>query len=124
MVTRVTTRSPLDDAETFRVDENDCVIEIGGKTNNIDDIKGQYMGLLKFTQRGWKQIEEYLLSLPVEEVAKLDMTSLLSRLIRKRVRIKGVPISGMWYEVDNETDLNTYAAVIAEGKSWMNALIK
>ena len=116
--------NPLDDAETFRVDENGLVTEIGGKTKNIDDIKGQYMGLLKFTPTGWNQIEEFLLSLRAEEVAKLDMTLLLSRLIKKGVEIKGIPIEGMWYEVDNETDLNTYTSIIARGKSWMNALIK
>lgn len=116
--------NPLDDAETFRVDESGAVTEIGGKTQNKDDIKGQYMGLLKFTRAGWRIIEQYLLSLPKEVVAKLDMTSLLNRLIKNGVVIKGIPVDGMWYEVDNEADLNAYAQLIAEGKSWMNKLIK
>ena len=115
---------PLNDAETFRVNQAGNVTEIGGKTNRLDDIKGQYMGLLKFTPRGWHQIETYLMSLTVEEVKKLDMTSLLSRLINRGIQIKGIPINGMWYEVDNQTDLNIYSSLIASGSSWMNEMIK
>ncbi|CAN5530461.1 phosphocholine cytidylyltransferase family protein [soil metagenome] len=115
---------PLEDAETFRVDQNGMVIEIGGKAKSVDDIKGQYMGLLKFTPRGWHIIESYLLSLKPDEIAKLDMTSLLSRLIKNGVAIKGIPIQGMWYEVDNEADLKTYTSLVEKGKSWMNELIK
>ena len=33
------------------------LIEIGNKTNNIDEIGGQYMGLLKFTPQGWIEVE-------------------------------------------------------------------
>jgi L-glutamine-phosphate cytidylyltransferase len=38
---------PLADAETFRMDAAGQLFEIGGKTTRIEDIEGQYMGLLK-----------------------------------------------------------------------------
>ena len=38
--------NPLDDAETFLIDKSKKVTEIGGKTDNISQIQGQYMGLL------------------------------------------------------------------------------
>ena len=43
---------PLADAETFRVDDAGRLLEIGGKTTRIEEIEGQYMGLLKFTPGG------------------------------------------------------------------------
>src|ERR1700733_14172244 len=35
---------PLSDAETFRLDEAGNLLEIGGKTKDIVEIEGQYMG--------------------------------------------------------------------------------
>jgi len=59
---------PLKDAETFRLDEQGRMLEIGGKTRNLEDIQGQYMGLLKFTPKGWADTRDYLSSLPEPEV--------------------------------------------------------
>ena len=52
-------KKPLDDAETFRV-KNKNILEIGKKTNKINDIQGQYMGLLKFEPIGWKNFKTSL----------------------------------------------------------------
>jgi choline kinase len=54
---------PLADAETFRADESGRLVEIGNKTRNIDEIKGQYMGLLKFTPPAWEAIKVLLAGL-------------------------------------------------------------
>ena len=48
---------PLSDAETFRIDASGELLEIGGKTGKIEDIEGQYMGLLKFTPTAWTAVE-------------------------------------------------------------------
>lgn len=40
---------PLVDAETFLIDENSFNIEIGNRPDSLDQVKGQYMGLLRFT---------------------------------------------------------------------------
>ena len=45
--------NPLSDAETFRVSLSGRLLEIGGKTDQIEAIQGQYMGLLKFTPPAW-----------------------------------------------------------------------
>lgn len=96
---------PLSDAESFKIDNNGYLVEIGKKTNNLDDIQGQYMGLLKFTPKGSKIIIDYVYSLPNEQQDKLDMTSLLNKLIENKIKIKAIPIHGNWYEIDNENDL-------------------
>lgn len=100
--------NPLDDVETFKIDKYNRINEIGKKTNDLKDIQGQYMGLLKFTPSGWNIIETYLNSLSNDIVDKLDMTTLLSNLIENGVYIYGVAYSGLWLEADNENDLKIY----------------
>lgn len=39
---------PLSDAETFRIDQQQ-LLEIGAKPESLQQVQGQYMGLLKFT---------------------------------------------------------------------------
>ena len=48
---------PLTDAETFRVNAAGQLVDIGAKTTRIEDIEGQYMGLLKFTPPAWNTVE-------------------------------------------------------------------
>ncbi len=91
---------PLSDAETFRLD-GDNVIEIGGKTMRIEDIQGQYLGLLRFTPKGWGTVSKYICEQPPEVNDQLDMTGLLRALIDQGVTITGVPIESNWYEVDH-----------------------
>jgi choline kinase len=107
---------PLSDAETFRLDGAGRLLEIGGKTTRIEDIQGQYMGLLKFTPTSWKAIESYLASLDAAIRDRLDMTGLIRRLITGQL----VPIStqgtdGQWGEIDNPEDVDLYQAMIAAG---------
>lgn len=98
-------QDPLLDAETFRVDSKGRLLEIGSRAKTVDEIGGQYMGLLKITPSGWRSIERYLSGLTEEETSKMDVTTMLSRLIDKYVEINTVPIKGRWFEVDNENDL-------------------
>ena len=111
--------NPLIDAETFRVDPKGRVLEIGGKPTALEQVQGQYMGLLKFTATGWKTIAGYLQGLESSAVDKLHMTTLLRSLIGRGVSIEGIPIEGGWYEVDSESDLRLYEGLIAAGQSWI-----
>ena len=40
-------KNPLDDAETLKLDDDGYIKEIGRKTDNINEIEGQYIGLIK-----------------------------------------------------------------------------
>ncbi|MBF0354345.1 MAG: phosphocholine cytidylyltransferase family protein [Alphaproteobacteria bacterium] len=99
---------PLSDAETFRIDQAGCLTEIGGKTHDISRIQGQYMGLFRLTPQGAGAIGEHVSSLPLELQAKLDVTSLLSRLIASGTKIGAVAVPGPWGEVDQPSDLEVY----------------
>jgi choline kinase len=101
--------NPLDDAESFSVDDSLRIVDIGRKVQSIDQINGQYMGLLKFTPAGWEKVSGYLASLDSAAVDRLDMTSLLQALIKSGVcDVQGVPYEGLWLEVDSAEDLALY----------------
>lgn len=105
---------PLSDAETFRI-AGDVVTDIGRRASNAAEIQGQYMGLLKFTPRGWRAVEAHLAGLPADRQDRLDMTSLLSGLIGGGQEVVGVPVSGPWGEVDSPEDLRLYERLIERG---------
>lgn len=98
---------PLSDAETFKL-RGDQVIEIGNRAESIEEIDGQYMGLVKYTPTGWRQIRDYLEGLSAPKRDKLDMTALLQGLIEADVPVHGTPIADRWYEVDSMQDLFAY----------------
>lgn len=108
--------NPLSDAETFRVSPAGQLIEIGSKTTRIEDIEGQYMGLLKFTPPAWIIIESLLGSLEGPVRDRLDMTGLLRRLLAaSAVPIATYATDGQWGEIDNPEDVQLYRQMILEG---------
>ncbi len=106
---------PLSDAETFQTDASGHLTEIGGKTETMAEINGQYMGLLKFTPEGWSRTKAVIEPLMDAVKDKLDMTSLLQRLIIEGVKIGTTPVQGSWGECDNENDLAYYERKVATG---------
>ena len=100
--------NPLSDAETFKTTNDNVLLDIGRRANSINEIKGQYMGLFKFTQNGWSQIIKGLSDVSDNELDKMDMTTMLNRLINKGTIINTCPIDDDWFEIDTENDLNVY----------------
>ncbi|WP_236789904.1 NTP transferase domain-containing protein [Amycolatopsis sp. GM8] len=95
---------PLSDAETFRVEANGHLLEIGGRPRTFDEVEGQYMGLLKFTPSGWAALKR----LHVTETDRQDMTGLLRRLVQtQRPAIATIKNTGPWHEFDHSSDLAT-----------------
>ncbi|MBL8607599.1 MAG: phosphocholine cytidylyltransferase family protein [Myxococcales bacterium] len=94
---------PLSDAETFKLNPDGTIREIGKKPTSLSEVEGQYMGLLRFTPAGWASIETFLATADVD---RLDMTKLLNGLLAAGVAVTGVPISGGWFEVDSQRDLD------------------
>tara|TARA_B100000900_G_C20600936_1_gene725575 strand:- start:3610 stop:4356 length:747 start_codon:yes stop_codon:yes gene_type:complete len=111
--------NPLDDAETFK-SKNEKLIEIGGKTHNINEIEAQYMGLLKLTQKGWKIMFDLFKSLSDIEKDKMDMTSMLNLLLKKGENINVVFISGGWCEADEYSDILNYEKELKNNKNWIH----
>ena len=108
---------PLADAETFRIDAAGQLLEIGGKTTRIEDIEGQYMGLLKFTPPAWSAVEALLSTLDAPTRDRLDMTGLLRRLLTgKKLPIGTFGTDGQWGEIDNPEDVALYQNMVRDGE--------
>jgi len=106
---------PRSDAETFRLGAADNIAEIGGKIDNIADVEGQFMGILKIGLEGRKWIEDLLADRP-EARLNMDTTKLLSTLIAEGRTIGGIPATGGWCEIDDQSDLEVANALVAEGR--------
>ena len=97
---------PLLDAESFLIDSANQIIEIGNKPDSVDQVQGQYMGLLKITPESWKQITSILAKLSKNARDQISMTRLLQNLIQyRKFQITGVPYEGEWGEIDSYSDL-------------------
>ena len=101
---------PLSDAETFVLNANSELIEIGKKPNTVDEIQGQYMGLIKFTPKSWKKIVNLRSTLSDGLRDKMYMTEALQLVIdQTKIPIIAIPYEDLWGEVDSETDLMYYS---------------
>ena len=108
---------PLADAETFRINSDGQLLEIGGRTTRIEDIQGQYMGLFKFTPPAWSLVEALLANLDGPVRDKLDVTGLLRRLLAgKELSIATFGAEGEWGEVDNQEDVALYEEMARRGE--------
>ena len=90
--------NPLDDAETFRIDSNDYLIEIGQKPKTVKEIQGQYMGLLKFSSSFFSKIQKSKFT------RQISMTNFLSTIIKNGARIKCIKNNAIWNEFDSASD--------------------
>lgn len=101
--------APLLDAETFRMTPERTVAEIGNKPKSVEEVQGQYMGLLRFTPEGWAEVLRIRSGLTSEQCDKMHMTGTLQKVIDAgRVAIAAVPYGGEWGEVDSAEDLASY----------------
>ena len=112
--------NPLNDAESLKINANGDIIEIGQKINDIRDVQGQYIGLMKFNSNGVEILKKFYSeskkkskngknvlnsNIPFE---KLYMTDLLQGLINSGHLLKPLIINGGWLELDSITDYELY----------------
>ena len=108
---RIRNEDPLDDAETLKLREDGTIIEIGQNPKSLDEIEGQYMGLMKFSSKGIKQMKEIYHAavdsgeLLGKNIENAYMTDLLQAIINHGYSITAVPVFGGWIEVDTVSDL-------------------
>jgi choline kinase len=110
---------PLEDAETFKSSGN-VLKHIGGKTNDISEVEAQYMGLLKLTEVGWKNMKEVYDSFPNNKKDNLDMTSIINHLLDRNIEVNIVFVNGGWCESDSYSDIEVYEKQMKSGKNWIH----
>ena len=97
--------NPLEDAETLKIKDN-SIIEIGNKANSLNEIEGQYIGLIKISKRVLKQVKDFYYSL--ERDNNMYMTTFIQLIIDNLLTVSPVYIQGGWLEIDTLDDLQRY----------------
>ena len=102
--------NPFEDAESFSVSSEGFLSDIGRKNVCLEQINGQFMGLLYFSEDGWSKLQKLRRGNTREENRKQDMTNLLQQAVASGdFKIKAVPYSGKWGELDTPSDFSLYA---------------
>ena len=107
----------LSDAETLQINDEGFIKSIGQKAQSIDEIEGQYIGLIKFKGKGIQKMLELVneereanskgthVITEKRNLKNLYMTDLLQGLIDRGQKVKPVNVNGNWLEIDTESDL-------------------
>jgi len=120
--------NPLDDAETLKINSEGNIVEIGKKPKNIEEINGQYIGLMKFSSDGLKILKNFYEKCKSESsngtnplnpkivFEKSYMTDLLQGLINNSNKLKPVFTNGHWIEIDSMQDYELIHQMFNESK--------
>jgi choline kinase len=112
--------NPLDDVESLRIDENGIITNIGMKVNSLEEIQGQYIGLMKFNNEGIKNLKKIYEEAKLKSVKGINllnknipfkksyMTDLIQAMINEGIKINAVKITNGWLELDSINDYNLY----------------
>ena len=120
--------NPLNDGESLKLNKEGFIIDIGQKIKNIGEAEGQFIGLMKFQDKGLELVKKHYEDFKRQSQngpnvlnPKLSfecsfMTDLLQALIKHGIKLKSVPVNGGWLEIDTISDLEIYNKLYSEGK--------
>ena len=96
---------PLEDLETFKINKNNILMEIGCKPKKYSDIDGQYMGIFKIKKKAAKKMYTFYKSIRRNIRIKLSMTEFLNLLVNKKIlKISVLKSKFEWHEIDTLKD--------------------
>lgn len=104
---------PLSDAESFRLDHEGFVLNIGGKAETMAEIEGQYVGLFSINRSA---VDDILSRFTEQELMRMDITALLGQLAERGVKIRAVAGTGKWCEIDTPKDLEVANEMVRSGE--------
>lgn len=116
--------SPLDDAESLRLDGSGRILDIGRKVADIEEIEAQYIGLMRFRGAGIAALRAARARLRAGPESRLGgrspenayMTDLLTEMIEGGNDVHAVPVDGGWLEVDTVEDFEKTSALFETGR--------
>lgn len=104
---------PLEDLETFKINNKNILLEIGNKPKKYSDINGQYMGILKIKKKAAEKMFIFYKSINKKIREKLSMTEFLNLLLIKKIlRISVLKSKVEWHEIDTFKDLKMTKKII------------
>lgn len=97
----------FDDAETFIIDNENKVIEIGKKLTKkkLSKTRGQFMGIIYVPK---EMIEKVIFFYRKRKKKKIQFTEFINFLISKKLEINTFSYNGLWYEFDDIYDLKSF----------------
>ena len=120
--------NPLDDAETLKIKDEIYVRELGKKPKNIQEIEGQYMGLIKVRSdfiiefcNTWHSLDKKD-TYDGQDFKNMYMTSFLQVFINRGIKVEAAFTNGGWLEIDTKDDLELYHSLHENNK--LDMLIK
>jgi len=108
---RARQEDPLIDAETMKLGPDDTILELGKKPESLEDIQGQYIGLMKFTRQALAAIRPFYHGLDRAAIYdgksydNMYMTSFLQMIADRLMPLHAVYIRNGWMEIDTPEDL-------------------
>lgn len=113
---------PLSDAETLKLNKFNQVIELGKKPKTIDEIQGQYMGLIKIRKdfistfiNFWNNLDRTG-AYDGKDFDNMYMTSYLQNLINAGLELRAAFTYNGWIEIDTSDDLMFYENLYEKGE--------
>lgn len=96
---------PLEDVESFALNEQGCISSIGQKVESLDQIEAQYIGLMRFKGGGLDALNGYLDRLSkTSQFDMMYMTDLLMTMIDEGVCLRPSFHQNDWLEIDSVDD--------------------
>ena len=118
---------PLNDAESLKINDSGYITSIGQKVTEIDEIQGQYIGLMKFQNEGINFLKSFYTKAKEQSKSGINilnpkikfensyMTDLLNSLIDSGCRLKDVEVEHGWLELDSISDYKIYEEMFSNG---------
>jgi L-glutamine-phosphate cytidylyltransferase len=104
----------LSDAETMKIDDKGHIRELGKKPRSLDEIQGQYIGLMRFSGRIWNEVRRIYHALAPgarydgRPLPQMFMTSFLQILADEGIALHAALVDHGWLEVDTVRDKEAY----------------
>ena len=118
---RLRMSNPLDDAETFVMDDELFIKELGKKPTSYTQVQAQYMGLIKIRRDMvskfidiYDQMDQNI-NYDGQNFDNIYMTSFIQYLIDTGWHVKARLIKNGWIEVDTTDDLKCYEKMAKDG---------
>ena len=112
---------PLSDAETLKMINENMIIELGKKPKSLDDIQGQYIGIIKVRadhvqtfRNAWHNLDKKSIY-DGKDFDNMFMTSFIQYLIDQGHDVRAAFTHNGWLEVDTVEDLKRYEKMELEG---------
>ena len=105
----------IEDIETLRYKDQQ-ITEIGNRPKKLEEVKGQYIGLIKISKNIINKIIKFYLSLDRDKIynknnfMNMYMTTFIQNIIEncEGVKISPIFINRGWIEIDSNQDIDRY----------------